>query len=61
MRLESTPELDAFQEKVRAFVAEHAPTRTTRRRELHSRGGPDVPDRSRCLGGRPSQTNVCLA
>ncbi|MEU6352724.1 acyl-CoA dehydrogenase family protein [Streptomyces sp. NPDC047072] len=27
MRLESTPELDAFRHKVRAFVAEHAPGR----------------------------------
>ena len=25
MRLEPTPELEAFREKVRAFVAEHAP------------------------------------
>lgn len=25
MRLESTPELEAFRRKVRAFVAEHAP------------------------------------
>ncbi|TQM11377.1 alkylation response protein AidB-like acyl-CoA dehydrogenase [Pseudonocardia kunmingensis] len=29
MRLESTPELEAFRKKVRAFVAEHAPERKT--------------------------------